>query len=345
MRYPTFIGDHCTIALVAPSFGVTIEPYRSQFEEARKRFRNLGYDLRIGPNVFKDDGIGISTDPVDCAREVTTALTSERNDAVISVGGGELMDEILPYVDFEKIGKSDPKWFMGYSDNTNITYLLATLCDQASVYGPCFPAFGMEPWDRCLTDAVLLLRGEKLRMTGYEKYEKESLRDEEHPLSPYNLTEDSSYVIFDKKGRKLGDGESVSMSGRLMGGCIDCLRNLPGTAFDAQAEFNHRYRKDGVIWFLEACDLNVFDMRRALWSLKEAGWFETAKGFLIGRSPNMDTIMNLDAEEAVMGMIGDMGVPVVMGVDIGHMPPRTPVISGAFGNVTASSHQWEVSFR
>lgn len=44
------------------------------------------------------------------------------------------MCEILPYIDFEKIRNSEPKWFLGYSDNTNLIFLLATLCDTAAIY-------------------------------------------------------------------------------------------------------------------------------------------------------------------------------------------------------------------
>ena len=35
--------------------------------------------------------------------------------------------------DFEKIRQEEPKWFMGYSDNTNLLFLLATLCDTAGI--------------------------------------------------------------------------------------------------------------------------------------------------------------------------------------------------------------------
>jgi muramoyltetrapeptide carboxypeptidase LdcA involved in peptidoglycan recycling len=345
MKYPSFIGDHCTIALAAPSFGAVEEPYRTQFSEAKKLFKSLGYDLRIGPNVNKNDGIGISSTPENCGREITAALTSPKNDAVISVGGGELMNEILDHVDFEKIAGSEPKWFMGYSDNTNITYLLATLCDQASIYGPCFPAFGMKPAHESLTDALMLLRGEKLVFTGYGRYEAESLKDEEHPLAPYNLTEDAKYVLFDRKGRRVKDGSELMLSGRLMGGCLDILGNLTGTPYDRQERFNRRYRGDGILWFLESCDLTVFGVRRTLWNLKEAGWFSNASGFLIGRSYRPETIGNLDIYEAVMGVLGDMGVPVIMDLDIGHVPPRTPIISGAYGNVRVSAGKWEIRFR
>jgi muramoyltetrapeptide carboxypeptidase LdcA involved in peptidoglycan recycling len=76
-----------------------------------------------------------------CAKELVESYCDKESSALISCGGGELMCEILPHVDFEKIKEADPKWYVGYSDNTNMTYLLTTLCDTAAIYGPCAAAF------------------------------------------------------------------------------------------------------------------------------------------------------------------------------------------------------------
>lgn len=67
-------------------------------------------------------------------KELTEYYVSEKNDCLISCGGGELMCEDLDYVDFEKIRKAPAKWYLGYSDNTHFTYLLPTICDTAAVY-------------------------------------------------------------------------------------------------------------------------------------------------------------------------------------------------------------------
>ena len=53
------------------------------------------------------------------------------------------MCETLDYVDFEKIMQAKPKWYMGFSDNTNFTFLLTTICDVASIYAPCAASFGL----------------------------------------------------------------------------------------------------------------------------------------------------------------------------------------------------------
>ena len=48
----------------------------------------------------------------------------------------------------------------------------------------------MEPWHESLWDAYHLLRGEKSSIEGYALWEKEGKKDEEHPLEPYNVTEE-----------------------------------------------------------------------------------------------------------------------------------------------------------
>ena len=298
------------------------------------------------------------------------------------------MCEILPYVDFERLAQAEPKWFMGYSDNTNLTYLLATLADTASVYGPCASSFGMEPWHEALWDAFGILAGKSgvwMRGTmgktaaeahmsaagreagrkggeptaaggdcsqseephdavvrGYGQWEKESLKNPENPLAPYNLTEPLEIRTY--VGREPACGE-VAFQGRLLGGCLDCLVNLPGTRFDRTREFVERYREDGIIWFLEACELNVFAIRRGLWQLEESGWFEHVKGFLIGRPENGEPMMGLDAYSAVLEVAGRKDVPVVMDVDLGHLPPMMPIVVGSMADVAVKGNDIRIEMR
>lgn len=344
MRYPKSLPQGGTIGFLAPSFGCATEPYRSAFENARKKLEGMGYGLAFGPNCFESAGIGISNTPEKCGAEVMEMFARADADCLISCGGGELMCEILPFVDFGRLAELEPKWFMGYSDNTNLTYLLATLSDTASIYGPCAAAFGMEPWHESLSDAFGVLTGECRTVRGYGLWEKESLKDEEHPLTPYNLTEQLAIRSFLGK-RELAENEELTFSGRLLGGCLDCLANLVGTRFDRTKDFIKRYQKDGVVWFLEACELNVFSIRRAMWQLEEAGWFENAKGFLIGRPANGEPVMGLDACEAVLETAGKMGVPVIFDLDIGHLPPMMPLIVGSMATVTACGNDISVEMQ
>lgn len=349
MRYPEFLKEKGTIGFVAPSFGCNLEPYKTAFAEAQRKFQALGYQLRLGENCYAGEGIGISNTPEKCGGELTDYYVSEQNDILISCGGGELMCEILDYVDFEKVKKAAPKWYMGFSDNTNMTFLLTTICDVASVYGPCASAFGMEPWHSSLYDAMKVLSGETKEIHGYDLWEKEGKKDEEHPLLPYHVTEKKilhTFIPAREKGRdavtlaEADRTERVSFEGRLLGGCMDCLVNLLGTKYDHVTEFVEKYKEDGIIWFLESCDLNVMGIRRAMWQMEHSGWFRYVKGFLIGRPLcHGQEMMGLDQYRAVCDVIAHYQVPVVMDMDIGHFPPMMPVVCGSMAKVDVRENE------
>lgn len=388
MRYPEFLKENGTIGFVAPSCGCAIEPYRSAFDNAQKKWDAMGYRRKLGPNCYAKDGVGISSTPPSCGQELTEGYCDKDSDILISCGGGELMCEILDYVDFERIRRADPKWYLGYSDNTNFTFLLTTLCDTASVYGPCAGTFGMEPWHESLSDTMALLRGEKLTMTGYDRWEKESLKDEEHPYVPYHLTEPSviKYLLPDGRtnveslakaensmsgieakaeahvgrkgkpaemaaGSRRADKEGavtetvqIDFSGRLLGGCVDCLVNLLGTGYDKVTNFADHYQDDGILWFLEACDLNLMGIRRAMWQMEHAGWFRHCSGFLIGR-PRLGMgaeEFGIDEYQAVTEMLAKYHVPILMDVDIGHISPMMPLICGSMGRVVSDGQTYQV---
>ncbi|MEE0955784.1 MAG: S66 peptidase family protein [Eubacterium sp.] len=362
MRFPHFLPQNGMLGFIAPSFGAAMEPYRSAYDNAKKKFAALGLRYKEGPNVYADQGIGISNRPKLCGEELNSMMTDPEVDAVITTGGGELMCEVIPYMDFDRIRKAEPKWYMGYSDNTNYTFLSATLADTAAVYGPCAPAFGMKPWHPAIQDALDLLMGKTDFSHSYRKWESESLKTPEKPLEPYHVTEENHFRYFLPEAEKFSRQsverkdshgasenslrqEKADFSGRLLGGCVDSLVTILGTRFDKVQEFNEKYGQEGIIWFLECCDLNVLGMRRAFWQMKEAGWFQCASGFLIGRPYHMnEPIMGLDQYDAVTKVLEDLKVPVIMDLDIGHRPPMMPLITGAKASVKAEKNDVRVNY-
>ena len=334
MRYPDFLKKGDTIGFVAPSFACSTEPYKSAFNNALKVFNDMGYKTLLGPNCYKSDGIGISTAPADCGRELMDMYTgkSGKCDTIISCGGGELMCETMEHVDLDVIRRAEPKWYVGYSDNTNFIFNQVISCDTAGIYAPCAASFGMEPWHESLKDVFGLLTGSKLSVSNYDGWEKEALKSPEQPLLPYNCTEENVLSFYPK------DSEELQFSGRLLGGCLDVLVQLCGTEYDKVEAFADRYKEDGIVWFLESCDLTVFSMRRAMWQLKHSGWFKHVKGFIIGRPMHFDEpMMGLDRFDAIMHTAGKYGVPVVMDADLGHLPPMMPLIVGSYVDVHADA--------
>ena len=341
MRYPKNIQPGDTLGFVAPSFACVTEPYHTAFQAALNHFHEMGYQTSLGPNCYADNGIGISNTPAACGAELTEYYCSPDNQALLSCGGGECMCEVIPYMDFDAMAAAPPKWYMGYSDNTNFTFLANTILDTAAIYGPCANEFGMSPWHPAIHDAFGILTGEVSVVHNYDGWESKETqgRTEDTPLAPYHITEPYVQRIW------LPDGpndaptpeQPLVCSGRLIGGCVDCLVTLLGTRFDKAADFVERYADDGLIWFLECCDLNTMSIRRAMWQMREAGWFSHVKAFLIGRSLNGSAMFGTDQYAAVTDLLGCFHVPILMDLDLGHLSPMMPIVSGAMAEVTATS--------
>ncbi len=372
MRYPDFLKTGGTIGFVAPSFGCTFEPYISRFENAKKTFAEMGYKLDVGPNCDKALGIGISNTPEKCGEELNEYYKSEKNDVLLSVGGGELMDEVVPFIDFEAVKAAKPKWYMGYSDNTNFIFPSVTIADTAGIYAPCAGDFGMIKWHSAVQDAFDLITGKKLEFHSYDKWELE-LPEEPDNLCSYYVTEQNRMKAYIPKNENLDKvlrtatasgtynsfvstaedvtdakdiSEALAFEGRLVGGCLDCLANLVGTSYDQVTSFAERYKEDGIIWFLEACDLNVYSIRRALWNLREAGWFKYTKGFLIGRPGAAfgQDMFGLNQYNAVIDILAPFSVPIFMDLDIGHHPPMIPMLVGAYAKASLQSGSFSISY-
>ena len=325
MKYPKFLSKNDKIAYVAPSCGCSYEPYLTRVKKSIEVLSDMGYVIECGPNVYKNDDILRSNIPDKCAEEINYYFNQNDCSVLLSVGGGELMLEILPYIDFDNI-KNNPKWFMGYSDNTNLTYLLTTICDIASIYGPNAPTFGITPHHKYLEDALNLLTGEKMEVNNYDLWEKSENHFKEDPLALLNLTEPCNIISYPTS--------EVTMKGRMLGGCIDVLVSLIGTKFDKTNEFIEKYHSDGIIWFLEACELNNVALRRALFQMDQAGWFKNVKGVIFGRPLNgMDEFAGMDRFIAAKGVLDKYNIPILFDVDLGHLPPSMPIITGSIGEI------------
>ena len=105
---PKFLKKGDLIEYIAPSYGTTTEPYATRMNVADENFKKWGFLTSFGPNVYRNDGVVASASPEERANE---AMDAFRGDAslVLSVGGGETMDEILPYLDFAALKRLPPK--------------------------------------------------------------------------------------------------------------------------------------------------------------------------------------------------------------------------------------------
>lgn len=332
MKFPKFINKGDTIHLISPSLGCSTEPYKTRLDNAIT-FLRQNNELILGDYVYQNIN-ALSSTPKNLGLEFENAYLSNSK-FLLSVGGGELQALILDYINFEKIKNSTPKWFMGYSDNTNLCFALTVKCDVASIYGAHAPQFGYKVLDQSILDNYDIMFGKKLSFDNYPKYELEQYED---PYLGLNLQYDSIISTND-------NDKDISFSGRIIGGCLDVLTTLVGTSYADLDSFNEKYKEDGIIWYLESCELNTMAVIRQLTHLKRNNWFKYVKGFVIGRPMLLnDTSFGIDMKNAYIDTLKEFNVPIIYGADIGHINPSIPVINGSICKVNYNNKKLNITY-
>ena len=138
-----------------------------------------------------------------------------------STGGGELMMGMLPYIDFEKISKLPAKLFIGFSDNTTLTFTLTTKCDVATLYACNITSFCYDTLHVDTLDTLSLLTNNKLTFDSYPFYQ--GLTKPSSPLEFIDYEEEVKWFSLSEKDEEF--------DGRIIGGCIDVLVSLVGTKY------------------------------------------------------------------------------------------------------------------
>lgn len=335
VKYPKFLNDNSCIGLLATSCGNNVNPYRIRLKKGIEIFLNKGYKIKKGHRLYSNFN-AVSAPHILRASDFNKMYKNKNVDFIWSTGGGEIMIGMLEYIDFEKIKSLPPKFFMGFSDNTNLTFTLTTICDVATIYGTNIGAFAYEIISEDTIDNYKLMQKEKLSFNSYDFYLDKDIKNDNLSLKGNIYTKKVIWKsIFNNK---------ENFTGRIIGGCLDVLVNLCGTKYDNVQEFVKKYRNEGLIWYFDVCDLTSTGLFRALFQLKEASWFKYVKGFLIGRIGNNNVILNYSFKQAIIDSLMSFNVPIIYDVDISHINPSIPIINGAIATVSYNDNKGSIKF-
>ena len=318
MKYPSFLKDNDLIGITAPSAGVGSKI--DDFEKSIENIKSHNFNVIETKSVRNDNEV--STTPVKRIKELNELLENDDVKLIISAAGGDFLYEIMPYIDYNKI-KNNPKWIMGASDPTNLLYTITTNLDIATLYGHNAGSFDSKDLDKSQEVALSYLKGNILDQKSYLKYE--SNRDNRV---------NNNYAL-DKKVKWELLNDEFDITGRLIGGCIDCLRYLPGTKFDKTKEFVEKYKNDGIIWYFDIFSMTTEDFYLTLLQLKDSGWFKYTKGVIVGRVIYPNSYTSMTYQNALKTVFGN--IPLVFNADIGHVPPKMTLINGCIANIKASN--------
>jgi len=322
IKYPKFLQQNDTIGITAPSDGITKEFDKIRLDLACKKLNSLGYNTVKTDNVEKSSKL-VSSSSKERAESFMNLWSDDNISLILAVSGGEFLMDMLPYLDIKTLKNSNPKWIQGFSDISLLNFYLTTNFNIATLTTANAKSFGMNPWHNSLQNNLEILKGNEIVQESFDMYQGQWAEDVVgYEDAGFNLTTKVEYKsLYGKNEEKF--------EGRIIGGCIDVIKTLIGTKFDNTRNFVNSF-DEGVIWCIENCEMKVTDLYRALWQMKQCGWFENTKGVLIGRTFVKADIKDLTYLDVLHKIFDDMNVPVVYDIDFGHMPPQWTIVNGSY---------------
>jgi muramoyltetrapeptide carboxypeptidase LdcA involved in peptidoglycan recycling len=240
---------------------------------------------------------------------------------------------LLPYLDFSLI-KANPKIFLGFSDITVLQLALWSRLRLVTFSGPTL-----------LTDFA-----ELPDMPGYSV---NALADVVQtpapagPLAPPAWWTDEFLEWGSPEGQSRGRVRREPADwawlkpgqgrGFLLGGCLESLQHLRGTAFWPSW--------DGAIMFLECSTrcipLGLLDA--FLTDLRNLGVLAGLQGLIFGRFLGCSGAHRKQLHEIILQAVGGYDFPVVAEVDVGHTSPRLTFPIGVEARVDGDARELAIT--
>lgn len=326
MKYPKFLNIDSTIGITALSGGVGRD--LDKFKLSINQIESNGFKT-IETDSVRVDSYVSNTGCVR-AKELEQLVENPDVDMIMCAAGGDFAVDMLPYVN-EKSILNNPKWIMGASDPTSILYYITTVLDIATMYGYNAGAFDCNKLHDSQLNCFEIIKGNLIKQESFELYESDK---KSRTINGYNLDTKVVYQNFN------GD---MDVTGRLIGGCIDCLKDIIGTKYDGTRQFIEKYKEDGIVWYFDIFALSSDNVYRTLLQMREAGWFENTKGIVFGRVIYPEIrFAGLTYEKAITDLFDD--IPIVFNADIGHVVPKMTLINGAIAHIVSKNGTGSIEF-
>ncbi|KZN54326.1 S66 family peptidase [Pseudoalteromonas luteoviolacea] len=338
MLYPAPLSRGSKVAITAFSSGVPA-PLHPRLDLVLNDLRIRGFEVFEG-KCLRENTKHVSEPAEVRARELMQFLCDESIDAIMAPWGGEMAMDLLPLLDWNRLQNAKPKWILGFSDVSTILTSVSTKLGWATCHGTNLMQLSLNQTDALTSkvfDFLSLAEGSSFRQVNADFYEEQYANYIKEPHAAFNLTESVKWKILNKDIR---EEDSVTFSGRLTGGCLDIHMMLYGSEF-----FNPiACGNEPFIFYLENAELSPTQYFRALQGLKLQGAFKNASGILIGRNAVLDNDSDpVSGTEALTMALGDLSIPVVYDMDIGHLAPNLTLINGALAKIELTQNQGSIT--
>ena len=335
MKYPKNLKKGDTIGICAPSGGIQKEIKQKKLDAAIKQLKQMGYRVIETESVRKQEK-GRSASAKQRAKELMELLENDDVKLIIFATGGDYLFEIFDYLDLEKIKTLKPKWMQGYSDITGLEFLWNTVLEIPSIYCDTVGSYAMQPLYENLVNALEIASGKSVIQKSFKKHEKtyqsieEAFAKETDIYAGYELIEPVEW-------KKITGENKIEIKGRMIGGCIECVSQLFGTKYDNICQYIEKYKQNGIIWYLEAFDINSPTLTSTLWQMKQCGYFNNITGIIFGRPFVFHEDYEISFQEAVKEVLADLNIPIICDADIGHVAPQMAIVNGGIMKITSEN--------
>ena len=322
------LGD--TIGIVSPSWGGAGE-YPHRVERGVKHLESLGFTVKIAPHALNQRGF-VSDTVENRVSDLHEMFADPSVRAIVAAIGGNHSCHLLPRLDFELI-RAHPTILMGFSDITVLNVAIWAKTGLVTFNGPAL-----------LTDFA-----EYPRM--FEYTERSFLNTLGQP-EPVGVIEPSRFWTEEflswsqkkdiERARHLEPSEGPVWlrqgfaEGALIGGCIESLEHLRGTAF--WPDFGD------AILFLETSEAKPTPetVDAMLMDYQNMGVLDQIRGLLFGRPMRYSPSEKQDLYQVLLDRTSAHEFPIVAELDFGHTAPQFVLPIGCRARVDATKESIEI---
>lgn len=299
-------GD--TIAIIAPS--------SNPFEEGNIEFTyqwlaELGFKYKLGKHVFDTWGDMAGLDEARLA-DFHDMWRDESVAAVMPLRGGTGSVRLLPHINFEMI-KANPKIIIGYSDTTGLLIPIHQKTGLVTFHGPLLGSFFESAYS-------------------YHYYQKALTKAKPMGLISDPISKAPWKPEYPPTRMIIAPGHARA---RLIGGCLTLIRQLMGTPFEIETE--------GRLVFIEDVKEEPHNIDRMISQLLLAGKLQKAAGIIVGEcsgcvpGARRNVLpLNYSVERILRERLGDLGIPVIYGMKIGHSKEKVTLPLGVMATLDAT---------
>lgn len=301
------------IGIISPAAG-TLGLFPNRMARGLQWLRRRNCEAALGEHACECAGY-VSADVRSRVADINQFLADDSK-LILAAIGGYNSSQLLPFLDYDWIHRTG-KTFCGYSDITSLLLAIAVRSDVPCIYGPTFlPEICEypEPYPDTIACLRKLLAGGRVDYTPPAETTAEFIdwSDEEKGiLRPKAMRKNDPWTIV-RRG---------TADGPIWGGNFQTLLWIIGTKYFPLSVL------DGSILFLEDIEKNPAVWDAMLQSLKLRGVFDIVNGIIMGRYPNKETAATV---ERLLPQLADRpSLPILSGVDIGHVSPMLSIRLGA----------------